>query len=126
MYTRDCKLRPATRTWVYRAGDEVCGVINAVKKTVLGQRTVDNAYIEHVAVAGLDETRQRRFMSAVLADPFFDHIDGVCIPAMGHIDENVFGNMGFYKTPQKFNLFCVPFDERLEKLQVSSFSLDFF
>ena len=120
------KDRPDTRTWVYRRRDEVCGVVNAVKKTVLGQRTVDNAYIEHVAMAGLDETQQRKFMSAVIADPFFDHIDGVCIPAMGHIDGDVFGTMGFYKTTQKFNLFCIPFDERLEKLQVSSFSLDFF
>ncbi len=120
------KERPDTRTWVYRQDGQVCGVINVLEKKVLGQRVFDNAYVEHVAMAGLDETQQRRFMSAVLADPFFDHIDGVCIPAMGHIDEDIFGSMGFYKTSQKFNLFCIPFDERLKKLQVSSFSLDFF
>ena len=120
------KERPATRTWVYRAGDEVCGVINVVKKTVLNERTLHNAYIEHIAMEVLDEMQQRRFMSAVLADSFFDKIDGVCIPAMGQIDEEVFKSMGFYKTSQNFNLFCVPFDESLKHLQVSSFALNFF
>ena len=120
------KERPATRSWVYRAGDEVRGVINVVKKTVVGERTLDNAYIEHIAMEGLSGLQQKKFMAAVLADPFFDKIDGVCIPAMGQIDEEIFKSIGFYKTSQKFNLFCIPFDERLQELEVSSFALNFF
>ncbi len=120
------KDRPDTRTWLYRQDDKVCGVINVVKKTILGERTVDSAYIEHIATEGMDPSQQKKFMAAVLADPFFDKIDGVCVPSMGQIDEEVFKSMGFYKTSQKFNLFFVPFDESLKQLEVSSFALNFF
>lgn len=120
------KERSRTRSWVYRDGDEICGVINVVKKTVLGERVFDNAYIEHIAMEGMSGLQQRKFMAAVFGDHFFDKVDGVCIPAMGQIDEEVFKSMGFYKTSQKFNLFCIPFDESLKELEVSSFALNFF
>lgn len=75
---------------------------------------------------GMGEIEQRKFMAAVIADSFFDKIDSVCAPSMGQIDEEVFKSMGFYKTPQKFNLFCIPFGESLKKLEVASFALNFF
>lgn len=117
--------RPLTKTWIYRNG-ESSAFLNVVKKKFLTDNETTNAYLEKAYLDLLDEHQRNDFLSSVFADPFWKEIDAVCVPNSGMIDWKTLRSIGFAESKEQFNLYCIPFDDRLTDVDVKTFGLDIF
>lgn len=118
--------RVLTRTWVYHDGQRVRALLNIMQKKLLAEKDTVNAYIEHIAINDLTDSMKKAFLSTIFMDPYWDSIDAIYIPNTGYFDQSLLGEIGFYKTLKKFNLYWVPFYDRLSICNVQSFYLNIF
>lgn len=117
--------RPGTRTWVYRKHD-TAAFLNVVKKRFLGERVTTNAYVEKASADLLSPEQRLDFFSMVLADPFWKEIDFVSVPDSGLFESQFLQSLGFVRSREQFNLYCIPFTDQLRDIEVNSFCLDIF
>jgi hypothetical protein len=120
------KDRPLTKTWIYRNDSKIMGVFNIIQKSFLGEQETVNAYVEKIAFDGMTDIQIKSFLKTILLDPYWKDISTICIPDLGHFDNKLFESLGFYKTPKQFNLYYIPFDDRLNITTADRFYLDVF